>query len=161
NRHHDPGREATGGPGRHAADEEGGALMVEITLRGMKSPKAGPNTIHQTGEDPLAALDAVLDKKDFPDPEPVIEWKGTDATHQLAALDLDAHGTRKPDPFRLRCDVRATPFQPDRWWTTHGGGLRAIFVAREEMDADQIAAAWAAMFLQKPLLWPTGVEIKA
>jgi hypothetical protein len=140
---------------------------VEFVMRGLHQPQADPGTIRRSADKPLEAFEALLAIKDFSKPEPVIGWPGPDAVQRLAALDLDYHGDHKQEPHRLEWGPSALPFLPARWWLTHGGGLRAIFTATEGFDADELAAAWAALFLYGPKAkgrgWDyclTGVEIK-
>jgi hypothetical protein len=142
-------------------------FALELIMRGLRQPKVDKGVIRHKASNPLEGLDAMLAIKDFAKPEPLIGWQGADAVQRLAALDLDYHGNHKPAPRSLEGDPLFLPFTPARWWRTHGGGLRAIFTATEGFDANELAAAWAALFLYGPKtkgdLWTyglTGVEIK-
>ncbi len=112
-----------------------------VTLRGMSQPAERGKVL--TGETPLAAIEAALGVVDYPVPEPLLEWDGTD---YLAALDLDFHDRLlgdRPSPERLASLVARVHPLPALWWITHGRGLRLIYQAMGGLTAAELAACAA------------------
>jgi hypothetical protein len=140
----------------------------KVILRGLRMGKADAGVKTAEDADPLKALSSLLAVKDYPEKEPLICWQDNeDAVKRLAALDVDYHGDRKPERHWIDAAARENPIAPACWWTTHGGGLRAVFVPHEGLTADELAAAFAVWFLFSPLAQRrsmlgglTGVEIK-
>lgn len=62
-------------------------------------------------------------------------------THELAILDGDWHGVTPPNPERLRFILSQMTPQPVFWWRSRGGGFHAVYVRRNQLAADVLAAA--------------------
>jgi hypothetical protein len=130
---------------------------VELVMRGLHQPKADKGVIRREAADPLEALDALLAIKDFPQPEPVIEWSDRAA---LCLVDVDWHGEEKPGEFMLERAVSHLAPAPARWWISHGTGLKLAYAARWPLDADELAAL-AMLMLRRECICPhwTGIEM--
>jgi hypothetical protein len=125
-------------------------------MRGLHQPKADEGVIRHADTNPLKALEALLAIKDYPKPEPVIEWSDQMA---LCLVDVDWHGEEKPDRYTLRQAVQRLAPAPDYWWISHGGGLKLVYEARWPLDADELAAL-VVLMLQLECIRPrwTGIE---
>src|SRR5262249_20792802 len=140
----------------------------KVVMRGLHMSKAHAGVRTAEDADPLKALTSLLAVKDYPEPEPLICWQDNeDAVKRLAALDVDYHGKLKPERHWIEAAAWENPISPACWWTTHNGGLRAVFVPHGDLTADELAAAFAVWFLFSPLAQRrsmvcglTGVEIK-
>lgn len=121
------------------ADE---AAKHSIQMRGRLQPQHEKEVIRKETSDLLSTFGELLKLsfQDFKKLEPVIEWKRNKlAIEHLAAADLDFHGVVAPDPDEIKDFINNLPLQPDYWWITHGGGVRAIFAARDGMTAEELA----------------------
>lgn len=90
----------------------------------------------------LEALHAALEHDVSGLDEPLLEWHGRD---ELLALDLDVPDDR-PD-LRLKDEDIPRLFpewlpRPAAAWVTHGGGVRAAFVAVDGTPAPALAGLW-------------------
>jgi hypothetical protein len=120
-----------------ATPEPEPAAQFVVTLRGLRQHTKDGRPFKDT--DPVKAIDAALACANYDQPEPVIEWKGTD---ELAALDLDWHGKTPPDRQEQERIIGQAEPKPFRWWVTHGGGLRLLYRRHGCMTAkDQAAIA--------------------
>jgi len=112
-----------------------------------------------TGDSPLESLLEALGIADYGEPEPVIEWPGTD---RLAALDVDFHArelARRPDNRQLDSLALLVRPRPALHWITHGRGLRCIYVQADGYDAEDLASVAALSIVG---LDPTAtIEIKS
>jgi hypothetical protein len=126
-------------------------MAFEVIVRGLRQPKHEGKII--SADAPRQALLDALDCMSHDRPEPVIEWAGTD---QLAALDVDFHGAKPPEkPYQ---DVFRLQPQPEYWWTSHGKGLKLIYLAAGPLTAGECAAL-ARMVLRHHKIAASGIEI--
>lgn len=137
-----------------------------ITLRVRDQPAARARLI--TGKSPVDALKRALNAKNVA-ADALMTWRP--GREHLVALDIDpAPEARLPADYDVGILFPAHLPRPAAAWRTHGGGVRAIFVATElrlrdgeviaEVSALEAAAGW--LFLA-PLagLGRSVVELKA
>jgi hypothetical protein len=117
-----------------------------VTLRGLQQPAA------QGKQFPSFA--AALAVADYPEPEPVIEWKGTDA---LAVLDVDWHDV-PPCPHRPEWVMFRVVPEPAWWWVSHGGGLKLVYLPAGRLTAAELAAVARAV-IRTLGLRESGIEL--
>jgi hypothetical protein len=129
---------------------------VELVMRGLHQPQADTGVIRRSADKPLEAFDGILAIKDFPKPEPVIEWSDRAA---LCLVDVDWHGQEKPDAHTLERALLHLAPAPAYWWISHGGGLKLAYAACWPLDADELAAL-ALLMLPRAGIYPhwTGIE---
>ena len=132
---------ASGDPANGNGTPSTSLLKFGLVLRGMHQPKAAGLKIDD--DMPLAALKAALTVNNYPASEPVIEW---DTTRLAACLDIDFHGLsfdQRPSLPQLQVITASVQPKPALSWTTHGRGLRLIYVADAGFQADELAACAA------------------
>jgi hypothetical protein len=94
--------------------------------------------------------------------EPVIEWADT---LYVAALDIDYHGDKRPELWRVKNLMACVSIPARWWWITKSGGIRIICFGGGGLNAEETAAAsyfalrTHCLFTSLP--YPTGVEIKS
>lgn len=132
--------------------------VFSLWVRGEQQSRGEAAVI--TAETPTEAMTQALAAA-CAETDPLIEWK-TDQLPELAALDVDFHETdyaTRPTPADV---VQYRPKihpQPVFAWSTHGRGVRGIYVAADGWRADELAAA--AVFSVQAR-WPEATyEIKA
>jgi DNA polymerase len=116
-----------------------------ISYRGMKSPASTARQVESAT--PLDALDTLLamDPAALPD-EAFIFW---DESLELRAVDVDWHGgCPTPAPSAVERFMLSARPTPCRYWLTHGGGARLVYVASGGYSADDLAACAAAHLLE-------------
>jgi DNA polymerase len=119
-------------------EESGAATTFGVSLRGLHEPKAGCREF--AADAPLEAIQAALDYKAHPSPEPVLEWSDG---HGLALLDIDFHDQlleQRPGPHQLTVLATLIRPQPALWWCSHGRGLHLIYTAQAGFNANELAA---------------------
>jgi hypothetical protein len=126
----------------------------QVRLRGMHQHAVNGTVC--TDENLTEAFAAALGIENYEEPDPVIEWSGTE---ELAALDIDFHGEYKPERHRLEYYGSWVEPRPAYWWITHGDGLRLIYFAARPFTAEELAAI-AALWI-KGKADPSGLEIKS
>lgn len=94
-----------------------------------------------TGSSPAEALEAAL--REEPEVESVVRWDGQ---KEMCAVDLDFDRDGLQFTELL---VALDGFQPQPCfaWTTHGGGVRLVYVAAGDHTAEEIAAVAASNFV--------------
>lgn len=112
----------------------------EVCVRRVDSPLS---TAHQflgrgaaAGEAAVNALRQALDYNSGPLVEAVVEWKGKET---LAVVDHDYHAGSKPDEWhvkKLKLKIQPAPVVSH---LSHGGGLKAYYVAGDGFTAEELA----------------------
>jgi DNA polymerase bacteriophage-type len=112
-----------------------------VTLRGLHELKAHGRIV--AGATAMDALQAALAATDYPAPEPVLEWQGTD---DLALIDIDFHDLpleERPLSMRLEAIAAVVHPRPALSWVTHGQGLRLGYASLGGFTAAELAACAA------------------
>lgn len=137
--------------GAQAVAEAEAAAGEPVTLRGRTQP-VSCGRVFSAG---LVGMREALAVLDWPAPEPVLSWQGTEV---MACADVDFHASAPPAPARLEAIAELVRPRPAAYWVTHGGGLRLVYEGKGGFDAGELAAvACLAVRAQDPL---AGLEVK-
>lgn len=112
----------------HAISSTSSSLLIEV--RGLRSSDSVATV---EAVDPIESFEQILSTK-YDVPEPLVVW---DNINVLAAVDVDADGW---DEGRLQSILEELQPRPCFAWTTHGGGLRFIYVMQRGITAEAVAA---------------------
>lgn len=124
-----------------SATERPQRALFRVLLRDRQKPESSATAFD--GEAPEDALRSCIEADVTAYEEPIITWRDRSGA---VALDFDRPAADQPVidvdmaryfPTTLPCPLAA--------WTTHGGGLRAVFVAADGVAAQELSAAWALL----------------
>ena len=121
--------------GTHEVDAAVHAATLTVTVRPLASRDGG---LTVTAEPERVLVDALSAKPDFVDP--VVEWKDADTA---CFLDIDYHHVPRdsvPSPTRIRVLMAKVQPQPVLWFMSRSGGVHALYLRRDTLRANVLAA---------------------